>query len=238
MAITSTRLDLRFRIHNEEMFNIYPPIKLFFNRNPLIKYIERKRAATVATLSNIHQNSLKLDLGCGDGFITKDLSGTVIGLDLSRKALQLAKTLFCKEYRFDFILGEASSLPFRDGVFGVVVCSEVLEHVPFPERVLSEMIRVMKNQSSLIITLPKERNIKIVKRILKALGLSKILLKGIPNEEIIDDWHISHIEVTWLIRKLEKNGLRLKTRSYIPWFYPIRSILVFSKIGNNLEIKS
>ncbi len=161
MTIALTRLDLKFRIHNERVFSIFPPIKLFFNRNPLIKYLERKRAATVAKLSNIRQNSLKLDLGCGDGFITKDLSGCVVGLDLSRKALQLAKSLFCKGSRFDFILGEASSLPFRDEVFGAVVCSEVLEHVPYPARTFDEKVRVMDNQSYLIITLPKERNIKM-----------------------------------------------------------------------------
>lgn len=49
-------------------------------------------------------------------------------------------------------LGHA--LPFMDEVFDVVLCTEVLEHVPEPEAVLREIRRVLKNGGRLIMTTP------------------------------------------------------------------------------------
>lgn len=46
------------------------------------------------------------------------------------------------------------SLPFKDGVFDVVLCTEVLEHVPDPEKVLREISRVLKESGCLVMTTP------------------------------------------------------------------------------------
>lgn len=41
--------------------------------------------------------------------------------------------------------GDAQALPFRDGAFGYVIAAQVLEHVPEPERMLRELMRVASN---------------------------------------------------------------------------------------------
>ncbi len=45
----------------------------------------------------------------------------------------------------EIVKGDAHSLPFKDGEFGFVWCSELLEHVDDPQRVLSEAKRVGKH---------------------------------------------------------------------------------------------
>jgi SAM-dependent methyltransferase len=42
------------------------------------------------------------------------------------------------------IIADAHSIPFRDGVFDIVVIQAVLEHVLVPEKVVSEIYRVLK----------------------------------------------------------------------------------------------
>jgi SAM-dependent methyltransferase len=42
------------------------------------------------------------------------------------------------------VCGDAASLPFADGIFDVVVCTQVLEHVEEPERTIGEISRVLK----------------------------------------------------------------------------------------------
>ena len=42
------------------------------------------------------------------------------------------------------MFGDAARLPFADGSFDVVVCLEVIEHLPQPEQVLREVNRVLR----------------------------------------------------------------------------------------------
>ncbi len=50
------------------------------------------------------------------------------------------------------IVADAHALPFRDGEFEVVLCTEVLEHVKDPIQVISELRRVLKIGGKVILT--------------------------------------------------------------------------------------
>lgn len=76
-----------------------------------------------------------LDVGAGRGYL-QDIVPDYVGLDIS----PTARRFFHKP----FVLGSATSLPFRDGEFDAVWTIWVLEHVPNPEQALSEMRRVVK----------------------------------------------------------------------------------------------
>jgi SAM-dependent methyltransferase len=80
-----------------------------------------------------------LDLGCGDGTLLRKIDSTLFrtGVDISRTALKLGTT----GYR---IQASSFSLPFKGGIFDLILCTEVLEHLPSGEyeKTLSEMQRV------------------------------------------------------------------------------------------------
>ena len=68
-----------------------------------------------------------LDVGCGNGTLVKRIEAAgriplAIGLDMSEAAL--------RQGTFRSVVGGLPTLPFRDREFGVVVCLEVLEHIP------------------------------------------------------------------------------------------------------------
>ena len=52
------------------------------------------------------------------------------------------------------VQADATCLPFHDGYFDAVVCSELLEHVPNPSVVLSEAHRVLRDGGTLLICVP------------------------------------------------------------------------------------
>lgn len=90
-----------------------------------------------------------LDLGCGDGTVSNQLVAKgldVTGVDISRKALQYSEG--------KSIIASLDQLPFLDYPFDLVICAEVLEHLPLKiyERVLKEIERVAKEY--IIITTP------------------------------------------------------------------------------------
>jgi SAM-dependent methyltransferase len=46
-------------------------------------------------------------------------------------------------------------LPFGDGVFDLVICSEVLEHIPDHHAAVSEVVRVLKQGGNLVVSVPR-----------------------------------------------------------------------------------
>ena len=52
-------------------------------------------------------------------------------------------------------MADASGLPFKDDFFDLVICSEVLEHIPEDERAASEIIRVLKAGHNLVVSVPR-----------------------------------------------------------------------------------
>lgn len=53
------------------------------------------------------------------------------------------------------VRGTALALPFLDSAFHTVLCSEVLEHVPEPSKLLTEVERVLKPGGFLMLTTPQ-----------------------------------------------------------------------------------
>lgn len=78
-------------------------------------------------------------------------------------------------------------LPFTLGEFNVIICSELLEHVPDPKAVLENIHKIADTDTRIIISVPIEGPKIFIKKILIKLGLFKILFKDI--EENQSEWH-------------------------------------------------
>ncbi len=50
------------------------------------------------------------------------------------------------------VRGNAGALPFKDGSFEVVLCTELLEHVPDPKAVVEELYRVLRRGGRCILS--------------------------------------------------------------------------------------
>lgn len=108
-----------------------------------------------------------LEVGCGDGRIINPLVKKyeeVCGLDISPKALETVEALK--------IEGRIENLPFEDNSFDIVLCCEVLEHLPFKiyENALQEIERVTKKY--IIISVPNNDDMELSKTICPYCGCS------------------------------------------------------------------
>jgi SAM-dependent methyltransferase len=85
-----------------------------------------------------------LDVGCGNGIISLQLGQdgfNIKGIDVSEKAIEKAK----------------ATNPFPNVKFEVadaIICSEVLEHLNQPGRLLKELLPILKDNGILIVTVP------------------------------------------------------------------------------------
>jgi 2-polyprenyl-6-hydroxyphenyl methylase/3-demethylubiquinone-9 3-methyltransferase len=109
--------------------------------NPLrLGYIDRLASLAGKTV---------LDVGCGGGILSESmagLNGNVSGIDLSDKALQVARLHLLESgkqvnYRKIAVEELAAEQP---GHYDVVTCMEMLEHVPDPSSVIAACAKLVK----------------------------------------------------------------------------------------------
>lgn len=88
-----------------------------------------------------------LDLGCGTGHSWTELAPReTVGVDLEASALAGQER---ETHRADM-----RALPFAAGTFASVVSIQSIEHVPDPERVLGEVVRVLEPRGRVIFVTP------------------------------------------------------------------------------------
>jgi SAM-dependent methyltransferase len=73
--------------------------------------------------------------------------------DIGRYDLRVVYTNLSTAKRPD-VQADAAHVPFKDGCFDAVICSELLEHVPDPPSVLREAYRVLREGRTLLICVP------------------------------------------------------------------------------------
>jgi SAM-dependent methyltransferase len=95
-----------------------------------------------------------LDIGCGNGSNAKRLfaNGYIIdGITLSEKEKEEALPFMRNVYVYNV----ESGLPIQgEGLYDVVICSHVLEHICYPQKLLHDIHHVLKTGGSFIIALP------------------------------------------------------------------------------------
>lgn len=99
-----------------------------------------------------HKERNILAIGCGTGAELEFLSklGDVTGIDYSQDAVDYCK----KNNTVKVLQGDATSLPFQDDTFDLVVAFDVLEHIKDDKKAVSDIFRVLKPEGYLYLTVP------------------------------------------------------------------------------------
>ncbi|OPY87932.1 MAG: Ubiquinone biosynthesis O-methyltransferase [Syntrophaceae bacterium PtaU1.Bin231] len=105
-----------------------------------------------------------LDAGCGSGrhigTVYQEDGIDAVGVDLNSGDLE--KTRFTlklsegpRSGRWMIARSDVTGLPFRDEVFDLVICSEVLEHIRDNRTAVRELFRVLKPGGDLVVSVPR-----------------------------------------------------------------------------------
>lgn len=100
-----------------------------------------------------------LDVGSGPGNITGAMGrlvgpdGLALGVDISVPMLERATRAEATE-NVGFLRADATDLPFRDNTFDGVSALAVLQLIPDPHQLLTEIVRVLKPSGRLAILVP------------------------------------------------------------------------------------
>lgn len=97
------------------------------------------------------------DVGCGGGLLAEALTragASVTAIDLAPSMIEVAKLHAAGErLQIDYRVQSVESLATEaTGTFDVVTCMEMLEHLPDPAQVVSELSRLLKPNGSLFVS--------------------------------------------------------------------------------------
>lgn len=181
-----------------------------------------------------------LDAGCGRGFYINAFPSfkfieEIHGIDLNENYLMLAKKN-CLDKRVNIKRANINSLPYPDQYFDLIICSEILEHLKDDKKAIRELKRVLKDNGSLIITVPNY-NFPFLWD-----PINWVLMKLFNTHVNKNIWWLAGI---WAdhnrlytekqIKKLvTDNGLKIrKLQLILHWCWPFSHFLLYG-IGKNL----
>jgi dolichol-phosphate mannosyltransferase len=180
--------------YDDRAFDSRIPVQRYWQRARHRIILEFLRASVPAADSRV------LDVGCGSSRIIQDLPEAV-GLDIL-----LPKLRYLRSRHGRLLQGSVFALPFRDGAFNAVICSEVIEHIPDLPEVLREITRVLRPGGILILGTPDYgRRLWWI--------LEWIYGKVLPDAYARE--HITRFTRESLTRRLQKAGYVVQTYRYV-----------------------
>ena len=147
-------------------------------------------------------HAIVADLGCGSGAMLCEVlrvqpGWTGYGLDISEAAINYARRLAAHKGVAEclhFQTGCLTNLPFASNSLDVVIASEVVEHLPHPERVFDEISRVLAPGGLLLVTVPAESHTPAHMHALNSPEDLRKLIEhsGLVVSSIQNKWHVSY----------------------------------------------
>ena len=193
--------------------------ELYSSPNPLVKYVHGSRLDAIVKVLPLQEKLVVVDAGCGEGHLIEKLHGrfpnhAYIGLDATPVALEKARTR-CPYG--DFRREDLTQLKLKSESVDVLICTEVLEHIPEYQQVIREFKRVLKRDGTLILTFPNET----------LWTVSRFLLgrKPIKVPDHVNSFSPSQMEKTVGLPLMKKKNLPFG----LPFAVSLNGLLVFQK---------
>jgi ubiquinone/menaquinone biosynthesis C-methylase UbiE len=135
----------------------------YLSKNPFEKLLWQHKLISMKSILRSLPYKTVLDIGCGDGagLSTVKPSADYTGLDISPTQVTYMKQHFrsWKNKRsgtVSIIEHDAVPLPCPSKSFDLILACDVLEHVLEPEKLLSEIQRVLTPRGYLFVSIPNE----------------------------------------------------------------------------------
>lgn len=182
-------------------------LQKYQSRNPLQQLLIRRFQLRVeATLAGLPDGAL-LDAGCGEGFILQRLAAAkLFGVDVEHEPLRFARAL---SGRANLARASVLALPFPEVSFPVVLCLEVLEHLPEPQRAVAELHRV--SAGHLVVSVPHEPWFRLAN-----LARGKNLSRWGDDVE-----HVNHWGPEGFRRLLGGSFAKVRVETSFPWLIAV-----------------
>ncbi len=157
----------------------------------------------------VFEDKRVLEVGVGSGRIgfplLKEVRPWLVGLDLSREMLELAKAKMSSyKQKYDLILGDAEHLPFKSETFDAAITISTMHYFTDSEISLTEFSRVLKEKGTFI--------------------YGDLALHELDNRSFLDTLektlsqaHVKYFKPSEMKKLVENHGFRVSRMRVIPY---------------------
>ena len=162
------------------------------------------------------KNLRVLDVGCGGGLLSEALSrlgANVTGLDPTAELIQAAQAHAQKEgLCITYLHGHIEDLPKETPLFDLIVASEVIEHVPYPDIFLKKCHGFLSETGGLFVSTIN----RTAKSYLAGILMAEYLLRWVPPGTHTWQQFVKPRELEVQFLKLGLKNQRFQGLSYCP----------------------
>ncbi len=131
-----------------------------------------------------YQHAVILDIGIGNGSNARNLKTSTnkfYGITLSEEEASVSKSIYEKI----FIYNLENGLPenFENIKFDLIICSHVIEHIAYPEKLLNDILKYLNTSGTIIVCLPN---------VMHYQSRIKLVFGNFPNDNT-GIWDYTHL---------------------------------------------
>lgn len=200
----------KFAQHANQWWDAQGPLKTLHQVNPV-------RVDWISNYASL-DNARLVDVGCGGGILSEALAkkgARVVGVDMAQESIEVAKrhAIECN-LEIDYRVSTAETQAEDESCgFDVVVCMEMLEHVPDSESVIKSCAALVKSGGKVFFS--------TLNRHPKAFALSIVaaeyILNWIPKGTHSYKTFIKPSELAEKARRYGLNVVAISGIGYAPW---------------------
>lgn len=192
---------------------------LYASRNPTRRWLHQSRREHVESalrrLAKERGGTDALEVGPGSGIylaLLCELFEHVTASDIEPEYLDHLDRVVAEHPNLELAVDDIASSSLKPESFDLVLCSEVIEHAPEPERVVAGLRRVLRPGGALVLSTPQARStLELASRVAFLPGIIDIV-RRVYREPILPTGHISLLTVREVEALLASNGFRVLER--------------------------
>jgi SAM-dependent methyltransferase len=197
---------------------------LYNSRNPTRRWLHcTRRDWITGKLRQYAQGARALEVGFGAGVYLPamaELFSEVMATDLEEAHLRHTSAIARRYPNLRLIRDDICNSRLPEASFSLVLCSEVIEHLPDSASALAAIHRLLEPGGILILSTPQRRSLmELSCRIAFLPGVIN-LVRGIYGEAVIENGHINLLSAKEMTRQLQAAAFtireRFKSGLYLP----------------------
>jgi SAM-dependent methyltransferase len=201
---------------------------LYSSSNYTRRRLHRKRLGWVTRAIEKHARNVPglsaLEYGPGSGIYLPVLArnfAAVTAADVEHAYLSAIQPLSAKLQGLRLMEDDIQDSHFADDSFGLILCSEVLEHVPDPERSLKTLHRILRPGGIAIVTTPQRYSLMELSCKVAFLPGVVQVVRRIYREPVLPLGHISLRSSTAFTKAIVDSGFKIVEHDKFGLYIPV-----------------